>query len=231
MMGSIGWVVAAAVAFVGTHFLLSHPLRSGVVARIGEKGFLGVYSLVAFATIIWLAMAYRAAPMTPMLWPVGDGLWAVVTVVMLVASLLLMGSLIGNPALPDPTGATPMPTEATGVFAITRHPMLWSFTIWGACHILVYPVAANIVVALSMIVLSLVGATMQDRKKEALTPDRWRAWEARTSYWPFAAMLAGRARIGRLRTHTLAGGVVVWLAATWAHLPIAGWPAGVWRWI
>ena len=231
MMGSIGWVVAAAVAFVGTHFLLSHPLRAWIVARVGAAGFLGVYSLVALVTIVWLALAYRAAPMTPMLWPVGDGLWAVVTVVMLLASLLLMGSMIGNPALPDPTGTTTMPTEATGVFAITRHPMLWSFTLLGVCHIAVYPVAANIVVALSIIVLSLVGAVMQDRKKEALTPERWRAWEARTSYWPFAAMAAGRARIGRLRTHTLAGGVVVWLAATWAHLPIAGWPAGVWRWV
>ena len=231
MTGSTGWVVVAACAFVGTHFLLSHPLRGVIVARVGEAGFLGVYSLVAVATIIWLAVAYRAAPMTPMLWPVGDGIWAVVTVVTLVASLLLMGSLIGNPALPDPTGSATMPTEATGVFAITRHPMLWSFTLWGACHIAVYPVAANIVVALAIIVLSLVGAVMQDRKKEALTPERWRAWEARTSYWPFAAMVARRARIGSIRPHTLAGGLVVWLVATWAHLPIAGWPAGVWRWI
>ena len=231
MTGSIGWVVVAAAAFVGTHFLLSHPLRRAIVARIGEAGFLGVYSLVAFVTIGWLAMAYRAAPMTPMLWAVGDGLWAVVTVVMLVASLLLMGSLIGNPALPDPTGSATMPTEARGVFAITRHPMLWSFTLWGACHIAIYPVAANIVVALAIIVLSLAGAVMQDRKKEALMPERWRAWEARTSYWPFAAMAAGRPRIGSIRLHTLAGGVVVWLAATWAHLPIAGWPAGIWRWM
>lgn len=231
MTGTIGCVVAAAVAFVGTHFLLSHPWRAGIVVRIGAAGFLGVYSLVALVTIVWVAMAYRAAPMTPMLWPVGDGLWAVATIVMLIASMLLMGSLIGNPALPDPTGATVVPTEATGVFAITRHPMLWSFTLWGACHIAVYPVAANIVVALSMIVLSLVGATMQDRKKEALTPEPWRAWEARTSYWPFAAMLAGRARMGGLRMHVVAGGVVLWLAATWAHLPIAGWPAGVWRWL
>lgn len=230
-MGGIGWVVAAAVAFVGTHFLLSHPLRAAIVARIGEAGFLLVYSVVALVTIVWLALAYRAAPMTPMLWSVGDGVWAVATIVMLVASVLLMGSLIGNPALPDPTGATAVPTEATGVFAVTRHPMMWSFALWGLCHIAVYPVAANIVLAGAVIVLALVGAAMQDRKKERLTPERWRAWEVRTSYWPFAAMAKGRARIGSLRMHTIAGGVVVWLAATWAHLPLAGWAAGVWRWI
>lgn len=230
-MGTLGWVVVAAAAFVGTHFLLSHPFRAALVARIGEAGFLVLYSLVALVTIVWLALAYRAAPPSPLLWPVGDGLWAVATAVMLVASLLLMGSLIGNPALPDPTGATAMPAEAKGVFAITRHPMMWAFALWGACHIAVYPVAANIVVAVAVIVLALVGAAMQDRKKAALTPERWRAWEARTSYWPFAAMAKGRARIGSLRMHTVAGGVVVWLAATWAHLPLAGWAAGVWRWV
>ncbi|MFP5435348.1 MAG: NnrU family protein, partial [Alphaproteobacteria bacterium] len=95
-------VLIAATAFVGTHFILSHPLRAPLVARLGEKGFLGVYSLVAAITLIWMIVAYRAAPVTPMLWPVGDGLWAIATVIMLVASILLLGSLVGNPAMPNP---------------------------------------------------------------------------------------------------------------------------------
>ena len=33
-------VLISAAAFVGTHFLLSHPLRAPLVARIGERGFL-----------------------------------------------------------------------------------------------------------------------------------------------------------------------------------------------
>ena len=223
-------VAAAAAAFVGTHFLLSHPLRAPLVARIGERGFLLLYSLVAAVTLGWLVVAYRAAPATAPLWPAGDALWAVATAVMLVASVLLMGSLVRNPALP--TGGAPgaVPEEARGVYAITRHPMLWSFALWGACHVAVYPVAANIVLAGAMIVLSLVGAALQDRKKEALHPE-WRSWEARTSYWPFAAIAGGRARLGGLGGHALGGGLVVWLAATWAHIPLAGWAAGIWRWI
>ncbi|HVF92877.1 MAG TPA: NnrU family protein [Sphingomonas sp.] len=227
----MGSVVAAAVAFVGTHFLLSHPLRRPIVARVGEGGFLGIYSLVAFATLIWLAIAYRAAPMTPMLWPVGDGVWAVATAVMLLASMLLVGSLVRNPAMPDPTGKTVAPAEARGVFAITRHPMMWAFALWGACHALVYPIAANLVLVAAIIVLALVGAVMQDRKKETLLPEMWPGWEAKTSYWPFVAIAQGRARFGGFGMHTLAGGAVVWLAATWAHIPLAGWAAGIWRWI
>ncbi|MDE0948113.1 MAG: NnrU family protein [Sphingobium sp.] len=223
-------VLIAASAFVGTHFLLSHPLRAPLVSRLGEKGFLGLYSLVAAITLIWMIVAYRAAPVTPMLWPVGDLPWALATVIMLIASILLLGSLVGNPAMPNPDGAMAVPAEAKGVFAITRHPMLWAFALWGLAHIMVYPVAANIIVSVAIILLSLVGAALQDRKKEALTPEAWRQWESRTSYWPFAAILAGRARFGRFGMHALAGGLVVWLAATWAHIPLAGWPAGTWRW-
>lgn len=224
-------VAAAATAFVGTHFLLSHPLRGGIVGRIGERGFLLIYSLVAFATLGWLASAYRRAPGTPPLWWVGDGIWAVATLIMLVASVLLLGSLIGNPALP--TGGAPMkaPAEPRGVFAVTRHPMMWSFALWGVAHILVYPIAANIILATSIIILALVGAALQDRKKERLQPENWPAWERRTSFWPFAAIIAGRARFGGFRPHDLAGGVVLWLVATWAHWPLAGWAAGVWLWI
>lgn len=224
-------VLIAALAFVGTHFLLSHPLRAPLVARLGEKGFLGVYSLVAFATLGGLAHAYQAAPTTAMLWPVGDALWAVGTIVMLIAAILLMGSLIGNPAMPDPDGRIAVPARAKGVFAITRHPMLWAFALWGGTHILVYPVAKNIIVAAAIILLSLVGAALQDRKKARLKPADWHAWQGMTSYWPFAAIARGRARFGGFGLHTLAGGVVVWLAATWAHIPLAGWAAGIWRWI
>ena len=224
-------VAAAAVAFVGTHFLLSHPWRRALVAALGARGFLLLYSLVAAVTLGWLVVAYRATPMTPLLWPVGDAIWAVATAAMLVASVLLVGSLIGNPALP--TGGAPgaVPAEARGVYAITRHPMMWSFALWAAAHAAVYPIAANLVLVAAVAMLALVGAAMQDRKKERLDGERWRQWEARTSYWPFAAIARGRVRFGGFRAHDLLGGTVVWLAATWAHGPLAGWAAGVWRWV
>ena len=223
-------VLAASVAFVGSHFALSHPLRAPLVARIGAGGFMGLYSLVAFATIGWLAAAFRAAPPTPLWWQVGDGLWAVATVVMLVASVLLMGSLLGNPALPTGGAATSVPATARGVFSITRHPMMWSFALWSAAHLLVMPYVANAILVGAIAVLALVGAALQDRKKEQLQPG-WRDWEARTSYLPFAAIAAGRARLAGFKPHDIAGGVVIWLAATWAHIPLAGWAAGIWRWV
>ncbi|WP_345815153.1 NnrU family protein [Paraburkholderia sp. PREW-6R] len=230
-MGSISAVVAAAVAFVGSHFLLSHPLRGPVVRMVGERGFQIVYSLVAFVTLGWMVTAYLRAPLTAPLWDVGNGIWVIVTVVMLIAAILLLGSLIRNPAMP--TGGQPaaLPERASGVFAVTRHPMMWAFALWGLCHIAVFPVGKNIVVAAAITVLALGGAALQDRKKERLQSDFWREWESKTSYLPFAAILAGRARLGGFGLHALLGGLVVWLAATWAHIPLAGWAAGIWRWL
>jgi uncharacterized membrane protein len=216
-------LIVACVAFVGTHFLLSHPLRSSVVSRLGERGFLGVYSLVAFATLGWMVSAYLRLPEQPPLWSVGDALWAVGTVIMWLGSVLFVGSLFGNPAMPEARTATvPSPT---GVFAITRHPMMWGFALSALTHILVYPEPAQIVLATAIGFLALVGAHVQDRKKAALQPDFWPEWEARTSYLPLARGFANPGTVA------LVGGTALWLAASWAHLPLAGWDAGVWRWL
>ncbi len=229
-MAGAGTVALAAGAFVGTHFALSHPLRAPLVARLGERGFLLLYSLVAAGTLYWLVQAYRAIAPTPMLWPVGDAIWAAASAVMLVASVLFMGSLVRNPALVTGGAPAAVPAEARGVYAVTRHPMMWAFALWGLVHIAVYPVAANIVLAGAIVVLALVGAALQDAKKLRAVPG-WRAWTERTSFMPFGAVLRGQARWGRFGGHTLGGGTVLWLAATWAHIPLAGWAAGVWRWM
>ena len=223
-------LLASAGAFVGSHFLLSHPLRRPLIKAIGESGFLIAYSLVAAVTLGITAWVYGKVPARAALWPVGDVLWGAVTLVMLVASVMLVGSLVKNPALPG-AAASAATAKAQGVYAITRHPMMWAFALWGVCHIAVYPVAKNIIVAVAIIVLALAGAALQDRKKAGLDPVGWPAWEARTSYWPFAAIVQGRARVRKFGAHALGGGVVVWLGATWAHIPLAGWTAGIWRWV
>jgi len=229
MAGSMG-VLATCALFVGSHFALSHPLRRPLVRALGEKGFQGLYSLVAFATLGGVVWAYRAAPVTEFLWSVGDGLWAVATIVMLVASVLLLGSLVRNPALAGTT-VDPASAQANGVYAVTRHPMMWSFALWGLAHILVYPLSKNVVLCLAIVVLALVGSALQDRKRARLDPTGWQSWQSRTSFLPFSAIATGRARFTGLGMHALAGGLVVWLVATWAHIPLAGWPAGIWRWI
>jgi uncharacterized membrane protein len=93
------------------------------------------------------------------------------------------------------------------------------------------PVPKNIIVSLAIIVLALLGAALQERKKAGANPAGWHAWQSRTSFLPFVAIAGRRARFGKFGMHALAGGLLVWLVASWAHGPLAGWPAGIWRWL
>lgn len=217
-------LVAANLAFVGTHFALSHPLRAPLVARIGEKGFLPLYSVVALATFAWIVLAFRAAP-TADLPGSGEIGWIVATALNLPALVLFLGSLRGNPAFPGPGTTKPITTAPRGVFAITRHPMMWGFALWALSHIVLWWSWRTLIVATAMLFLALVGAYLQDRKKAALLGDGWAEWAVQTSYWP--------------RWHKLIGvgfglwllGIALWLALSWLHLPTAGIPAGLWRWL
>jgi uncharacterized membrane protein len=81
--------------------------------------------------------------------------------------------------------------------------------------------------------LALIGSAGQDAKKARLMGEAWRGWAARTSFLPFARQLAGRAAWADTvpRGHALFGGIVLWIAATWAHGAFGYMTAGVWRWI
>src|SRR5215469_9550411 len=52
-------LVAAAIFFVGIHFLISGSvLRDKIVAAIGEGPFRGLFSLLSLIGIVWLIRAY-----------------------------------------------------------------------------------------------------------------------------------------------------------------------------
>ena len=220
-------LLAAAVAFLGTHFALSHPLRGALVRTVGAAGFQGVYSLVALGTFAWLVIAFRAVPPQAALpWNGMDQLpWSIATLLMLIASVLLVGSFIGNPALPAPGAAEAAARGPHGVFHVTRHPMMWSFALWSASHVLVSPSCRVLILSATIAFLALVGSHMQDRKKQVLMGAAWTKWEQQTSYWP---RLSGFAKAGAV---PWVGGVLLWLAATWAHIPAIMLPAGLWRWL
>jgi len=226
-------LILSLAAFVGTHFIMSHPLRATMVKALGEKGFALVYSLVSLATFGWVIMAFRATPQTLPLWDDSDAIWWVATVVMLIGSILFAGSMVGNPALPQP-GASQMATATPrGVFAITRHPMMWGFALWSATHVLASPQDRVLWLAGAMAFLALGGAIGQDKKKAVLMGDAWSGWVSRTSFVPFANQLTGRASWSSAwpgRTTVLIG-TILWLAASWAHPWLGGPIAGLWRWL
>lgn len=223
-------LMIACAAFVGTHFLLSHPLRASIIGRIGERPFLGLYSLVALATFAAVVVTYRATAPAAFLWSVGDGIWGVASAWMWCASVLLAGSFRGNPALPDPAALTHANQPAQGVFAITRHPMMWSFILWAVSHIAVLPTAPNLILSGAILFLAFFGALGQDRRKIRAMGIDWQGWQGRTAFLPFGMQLTGKAAWSDAvpSPFVLAAGTLLWLCATWLHGAVG---AGIWRWL
>lgn len=213
------------IAFVGTHLLMSHPLRPVMVRQFGQGAFLGIYSLVSLVTLTVTAIAFGKAPATPQLWD-GQALlpWLLASLLTLVASALFLASLVGNPALAG-TDVSGLSTRLPhGAFKVTRHPMMSAFTLWGVAHILVAPSARTTILAGGIIALAVIGSLGQDAKKVALHGQDWRVWMKRTSFLP------NPAAFGHLGFYWL-GAVPVWMLLTWLHLKVALIPAGLWVWL
>lgn len=215
-------LIAASIALVGTHFAMSHPLRAPMVGILGTGGFMIAYSLVSLAAMVWMYFAFVATPAGAPLWgDYGDAVWIVASLLTLLAMVLYAGSMTGNPALPAPGAEQAALKDPGGVFKVTRHPMMWGFALWALSHLIAAPTARTIVVALAVGILALVGARLQDRKKEALMGDAWQQWESKTSYWPRFE------RIFSVGLVPWVGGIAVWLLTSWLH----SMDAGVWRWV
>jgi len=208
----------SAIAFVGTHFLLSHPLRDPLVRSVGEGPFRGIYSLISLLTFGGMIYFYGKCGREPPLWDVGLAGWIAATLLMWLASILLVGSFIRNPALVGARGPVGGPT---GVLTITRHPMMWSFAIWAGVHLAMLAQPKSLVFDGAIILLALAGAAGQDRKKARLMGEAWHEWTAETAFVPFTRGLSYPGAVA------FVGGTLLFLIATWLH-PV---PAGIWRWV
>lgn len=216
-------LIAANAAFVGTHFLMSHPLRAPLVRMLGDMGFQIAYSLVSFATLAWVYFAFKAAPPADLPGS-GDTGWIVATILALPAMVLFAGSLVGNPALPTPDAEKQARAAPKGVFKVTRHPMMWGFALWALSHMVLFWSMRTMITAFAMGVLALFGAHLQDRKKEVLMGEAWEMWERKTSFWPrWSALPAAGALPWTV-------GLILFVFLSWLHLPIGNIAAGIWRW-
>lgn len=215
----------ALLAFVGSHFILSHPLRQPLVSKIGEQGFLGFYSVVALATFAWVILAYRDAP-AQQWWSPPAFLYPLTHGVMLFALVLFIGSLsTPNPALPGAgKKILDSSTQHSGIFAITRHPMMWGFGLWGIMHALVNGDGPMVLLGSGMAILAFVGAALQDHKKRHQLGELWIKYEKSTSYMPFGAQLRGRLSWGNAWPGWIPvmGGIAAYALLVYFHVMLFG---------
>jgi len=218
--GTLSALFFAMVGFVGGHFLLSWPpVRSRVVAAVGERPFLAGYALVSVLFLAWAIMAYRVAPFVG-IWELGLAGRAVAVALMPIALVLaVVGLTTPNPTAVGGERFDDANRAVRGIVTITRHPFLWGTTLWAIAHLAANGDAASAMLFGGMLILSLGGMVAIDHKRALRLGDAWKAFAAKTSLIPFAAAAAGRVTvdwkgIGWWRP---AVGVVLYVVLLWSH--------------
>jgi uncharacterized membrane protein len=208
-------------AFTGTHLgLASVRVEPRLRARLGDNAFLGLYSLVALAIFVPLTWRYFSNRHA------GEWLWAIEVVPALRAALyalMTVGLVLVAGALvkPSPASVAPGKAEVTGVYRVTRHPLVLGLALISALHLIPNASSADVAFFGGFLVFSLAGAWHQDARKLHAPPPGFAAFHAATPFLPFTRGGALRG-LREIPPPVWALGVAVALAARWLH------PRGLW---
>ena len=197
-MSSTLIIVLLSALFVATHIgMATARTRAWMVNRLGESGFLTLYSIVASAQF-GILIAYYAAHRFDGAAGFGVGAtpairWALIAVVV-VGITLMGGSLVGYPDSPFGVSGHHF-REPYGLERITRHGFFAGTFMLGSAHALLASHLNGTIVFSSLAVLAVAGARHQDGKLLGRGGEAYRHFLETTSMLPFAAIIAGRQHI------------------------------------
>ena len=79
---------------------------------------------------------------------------------------------------------------------ITRHPFRWGIALWALVHLIINGDLASLILFGSLLVLAVGGTLAIDAKRRRNFGEQWIKFAQVTSDIPFAAIAAGRNRLG-----------------------------------
>ncbi len=221
-----GFLLAVAV-FVATHLIPAwRPLRGRLVAAVGERAYMVLYSILSLAVLGWLGWAYGEAPYEE-IWPYAEWTPWVPTLVMPFSCTLLVAGLSAPNPLSVALTTRGFDPERPGIAALTRHPLMWSLALWAAAHMVPNGDVASVVLFGLFLAISLYGPVSLDRKcRSRLGEAEWRRLSAATSNFPFDGVFGGRARLrlGEIGVWRVAAGLALYAVLLVGH----EWAVGVW---
>jgi uncharacterized membrane protein len=193
-MDPLGHLALATLVFLATHFVTSTPLRASLVEAMGERTYVGTYSLVSFITIAWMSWTFVRAPAIR-LWHIpGLELWPA-ALMPFVTILLAAGYMTRNPTFIGQDKALKSEEPARGIIRVTRHPIMWSVALWAGLHILARGDAASLVFFGGFLLMALAGTKLIDLRKAERLGEDWKRFADLTSNVPFMAIVEGRNRL------------------------------------
>lgn len=202
--------------FAGTHLgLASRRVEPALAARLGRRGYLGLYSLVAlalFVPLVWVYFGNRHAGGWAWSFQATGLLRAAIYAGLLLAFVLIVASNLR----PSPAAVVPGEAKAAGVYRLTRHPLMTGFALVGLLHLPMNGAASDLAFFGGLTLFPLVGAWHQDRRKLASGDPAFRAFHDATPFFLFT----GRETLRGLRELpplALALALALALFARWLH--------------
>jgi uncharacterized membrane protein len=153
-------LVLGLVLFLGVHStrIVADGWRGAQLARLGERGWKGLYSLVSIAAFVLLVWGYGQARQQPVvLW--SPPIWTrhVAALLMLVSAVLLVAAYVPRNAIK----------------ARLHHPMLLAVKVWAVAHLLANGNLADVLLFgafLVWAVLDFRSARRRDRAAHTVYP-------------------------------------------------------------
>lgn len=182
------WLALGLALFLGIH--LTHALapnwRGVQVARLGDKGWKGLYTLVSlagFGLILWGFSQARLQPVP--LWPPIRGMNHLAALLMLVAMVLMAAAYVPR----------------NHIKARLVHPMTLSVKVWAFAHLIANNTLADVMLFGSFLVWSILVFRAARRRPTTRPPAGTAAGTAATivvgvALWAFFAFWAHAAWLG-----------------------------------
>lgn len=213
----------AALYWVLLHFMIAGPLRPSLARPLGERGFQVMFGLLSAIGLVWLTAAYAHAPEV-LLWVCPPGGRVATLVIMFFATILFVYSADLTATSPAVAALPKDHLPVAGITRITRDPMLWSFALWAAAHLIPNGDVASVLLFGAILITALNGMISIDRKRRRALGSVWDEFTARTSIIPFAAILAGRneLKLDELSLWRGIAGVVLFFVLLFAHPYVIG---------
>ena len=212
----MGWTEFA-LAFVA--FFLSHSapvrgaVRTGIVSRIGDRGFGLAYSALSLAVLGWLIAAAGRAPYVQ-LWP-----WApwqlYVPLVAMLPVCLTVAFTVGSPNPFSFGGANNNAFDPSkpGIVGWMRHPLLIALAVWAAAHLVPNGDLAHVILFGCFALFAVLGCTLVDRRKQRELGQKWESLYTAVRAAPLPSWRDASAELA-LR---IGAGLALYLGLIWLH--------------
>lgn len=216
-------LILAAIFFAGLHLgIAGTRLRDRAVTALGAGPYRAVFSVASALCLIWLAVAYKHAPLI-VTWGT-PGWWKPVAIILMIPAFIL--AVTGLRA-PNPT-AVGMESLAArspeGIVKVTRHPLLMGIGLWALVHLVANGDVPSFIFFGTLAINALAGTVSIDAKRRHALGPAWESFAAQTSVIPFAAIAAGRTRfmLAEIPPGRWAAAIILYLLLLFGHADLFG---------